>query len=538
MSLTRRSPFATLRSRIAGAYLALFTLLLLVGFATLYGIYAAWQIRQAEANLNYQYAEYSAEYLIGAEYTGPSRAIGESDVPAAIRASIARAFPDVHLLSFFSDGPTRYWIAGERDGEAFVFDLRAPEFRVEARRLSPADRIGHMAFQFSDENHEVGARDSINILLSSDGGEVLAATPVSREIVARVAETGLALRQGGRGKVTVGNGHWRVGKWRTFDGRVFVFAHLYDARSMRLIAVTGFTCLALTLGLGSALGWLLSGIFMRGINALLAGSEKVRAGDYSVRVPPVNSGREMDALVEAFNAMVAETENVVADLRTISDNIAHDLRTPITRLRGKAELAFASGDGVELAEDVAEECASMLAMINAMLEIARTEAGSRMARHDPIDVRKIAAEAVELFSTLAEDRGVALSQALPERAVPVAAQRDHLQRLFANLIDNALKFTPRGGRVAVAVTSDGQRTTLIVSDTGCGIEDADLPHVFDRFYRSDRSRNIPGNGLGLSLVKAIAVLYGGSVSIQSEPGGGTVVAVTLPIARGEPRADT
>ncbi len=521
-------PFATLRSRIAGAYLALFTLLLLVGFATLYGIYAAWQIRQAEANLNYQYAEYSAEYLTGTEYTGPERVIAENDVPPAIRESIVRACPGVRLISLFSDGPARYWIAGERDGEAIVFDLVAPEYRAEPVRFSPADRVGHMVFQFSDENHEVGERDSINILLSPDGGEILAATPVSREVAIRIAEVGLALGPGKRGTVTVGNGHWRVGKWSTFDGRVFVFAHLYDARSMRLIAVTGFACLALTLCLGSALGWLLSGIFMRGINALLAGSDKVRAGDYSVRVPPVNSGLEMDALVEAFNAMVAETETVVTDLRTISDNIAHDLRTPITRLRGRAELAFSSGDSAGLAEDVAEECSSMLAMINAMLEIARTEAGSRMARHDPIDVGKTAAEAVDLFSTVAEDRGIALSFAVPDREVLIAAQRDHLQRLFANLIDNALKFTPRGGRVAVAVTTDGRKATLLVSDTGCGIAKDDLPHVFDRFYRSDRSRNIPGNGLGLSLVKAIATLYGGNVSIRSEPGG-TIVSVVLPV---------
>lgn len=529
MSSTRWLPFATLRSRIAGAYLALFTLLLLVGFATLYGIYAARQLRQAEANLAYQYAEYSAEYLTGAEYTGPERAVEWDDVPSAIRTDIARAYPGVRPVSSFSDGPSRYWIACERDGEAYVFDLAAPDFRVAAIRLSPPDRVGHMVFQFSDEKHEVGERDSINILLSSDGGEILASTPVSRETVERVAAAGLALAPGGRGTAKVGRGHWRVGRWNTFDGRIFVFAHLYDARSMRLIVVTGIVCLALTLFLGSALGWILSGIFMRGINALLAGADKVRKGDYSIRVPRVGSGLEIDALVEGFNAMVAETENVVTDLRTISDNIAHDLRTPITRLRGRAELAFSSGDSAGLAEDVAEECSSMLEMINAMLEIARTEAGSRTARREPLDAGKVAAEAVELFSTLAEDSGISLSLTLPEREVLVAVQRDHLQRLFANLLDNAMKFTPRGGRVAVSVASDGEGATLIVSDSGCGIGQEDLPHVFDRFYRSDRSRNVSGNGLGLALVKAIATLYNGRVEIQSAPGVGTTVSVFLPV---------
>lgn len=140
MSSTRSRPFATLRSRIAGAYLALFGLLLLVGFATLYGIYAARQIRQAEANLDFQFAEFSAEYLTGAEYTGPERAIGWDDVPPAIRAAIVRAHPDVRPVCCFSDGPSRYWIAGERDGEAFVFDLAAPDYRVEAVRLSQIGR--------------------------------------------------------------------------------------------------------------------------------------------------------------------------------------------------------------------------------------------------------------------------------------------------------------------------------------------------------------------------------------------------------------
>lgn len=531
MSSTRSRPFATLRSRIAGAYLALFALLLLVGFATLYGIYAARQIRQAEANLDFQFAEFSAEYLTGAEYTGPERAIGWDDVPPAIRAAIVRAHPDVRPVCCFSDGPSRYWIAGERAGEAFVFDLAAPDYRVEAVRLSPPDRVGHMAFQFSDEKHEVGERDSINLLLSPDGREILASTPVSRETAERLAAAGLALAPGARGTATVGRGHWRVGRESAFDGRIFVFAHLYDARSMRLILVTGVVCLALTLCLGSALGWLLSGVFVRGINALLAGADKVRAGDYTVRVPRVGSGREIDALVEGFNAMVAETETVVTDLRTISDNIAHDLRTPITRLRGRAELAFSSGDSAGLAEDVAEECASMLSMINAMLEIARTEAGSRTARREPIDAGQVAAESVELFSTLAEDRGLSLSLARPDREIPVAVQRDHLQRLFANLLDNALKFTPRGGRVAVSVASDGRTATLIVSDSGPGIEEKDLPHVFDRFYRSDRSRNVPGNGLGLALVKAIATLYNGRVGIRSAPGAGTAVSVTLPASR-------
>ncbi len=528
MFLNKDSFAATLRFRIAAAYLILFMVLLLAGFAALYGYYAVSQVRQADANLSYQFAEYSAEYLTGEEYAGPSRPIRETDVPESIRTRILKANPGIRLVSFFSDGPMRYWIAGERNGEAFVFDLHAPSFAESARRLKPADRVGHMSFQFSDENHEVGARDSINILISQDGGKTLAATPVGAEIISTVVEAGLALRPGARGSVNVGESHWRIGKRNTFDGNVFVFAHTYDVKSMRAIALTGILCLVLTLVFGGGLSWILGGLFMRNLTTLIAASHKVRAGDYSVRLPKLNGGREIDALADSFNAMVEDTGNVVSDLRTISDNIAHDLKTPLTRLRGKAEMAFSSGDSAGLAEDVAEECASMLAMINAMLEIARVESGDRMARSEQVDIGAVASKVVELFSTLAEDRKIQLTLTVPGKQTVVSAQRVHVQRLFANLIDNALKFSPEGGRVAVAVATDGKEATIMVTDSGCGIDDKDLSHVFDRFYRSDRSRNIQGNGLGLSLVKAIATLYGGRVDIRSKLGEGTAVAVHLP----------
>ncbi len=537
MSLNRIAAVGTLRFRIAAAHLLLFAVLLSICFASLYGYYAATQIRNADANLKYQQAEYAAEYLIGEEYAGPSHAIRERDVPAAIRNRIRAAHPGIRLHCFFHDAPSsRYWIAGEGGRDVFVFDLRAPEFDQQPRRITPADRVAHMAYEFSDESHEVGVRDSINILLSPDGRTVLAASPVSTDLLSQVIAAGLALQSGSHANVNVGTGYWRVGKWPTFDGNLFVFAHQYDGLSMRAIALTGILCLGFTLLSGGALSWMLGALVMRQLNKVIAAAEKVRSVDYSVRLPKLNGGQEVDALADSFNAMVGETEAVVDELRTISDNIAHDLKTPLTRLRGRAEMAFSSGDSAGLAEDVAEECASMLAMINAMLEIARVESGHRDARVEPVCLETVAAEVVDLFSTLAEDRHIQMSLALPERSAVVCAQRVHVQRLFANLIDNALKFTPPQGRVAVAVATDGAACSLRVTDSGCGIAAQELPHVFDRFYRSDRSRNIPGNGLGLALVKAIATLYGGTVSIHSEPGAGTAIAVALPCAAGNDEA--
>jgi len=167
-------------------------------------------------------------------------------------------------------------------------------------------------------------------------------------------------------------------------------------------------------------------------------------------------------------------------------------------------------------------------MINTMLEISQT--GFRIDRtpRENLELKEIVRKSVELYETIAEDQEVALTVDLPESQVPYSAHKGKLQQVVGNLLDNALKFTPKGGRVALTLEETDAAVVLRVCDTGCGIAPGDVPHLFQRFYRADTSRNLPGNGLGLALVHAIVTSYGGTIGCQSELGHGATFTVCIP----------
>ena len=231
--------------------------------------------------------------------------------------------------------------------------------------------------------------------------------------------------------------------------------------------------------------------------------------------------------------MAKENEKTLSDLRTLTDDIAHDLRTPLTRLRVAAETAIMGRDAARpLAEDVFEESSAMLEMINTMLAISQTEGRMRSTPSERIEMVGFVASVLELYSVLAEEVPVTLSSSLPADPVYVSAHKGRLQQMLGNLLDNALKFTPKGGKIEVRLC--GNPLSLSVANTGPGIPAKDLPHIFERFWRGDESRSLPGNGLGLALVKAIVATYGGSVTCESTPGKWTVFTVTgLPQANSE-----
>ena len=175
----------------------------------------------------------------------------------------------------------------------------------------------------------------------------------------------------------------------------------------------------------------------------------------------------------------------------------------------------------------------MLSLINSLLEITRTEAGLAGLNTDQVELGEELRRAHELFQPLAEDLGIEFALELPEKPLYVAADRVKLQRVFSNLIDNALKFSDPGGRVAIGLAAGEKTAVVTVSDTGCGISESDLPHIFDRLYRCDASRSRPGSGLGLTLAAAIVRAHGGTIEAASTPGKGSVFTVTLPDAKPE-----
>ena len=283
----------------------------------------------------------------------------------------------------------------------------------------------------------------------------------------------------------------------------------------------------MTFFVGALTGAILARKFTAPLRNLVVAAERIANGDYSARVQSSAGGWEIATVEDAFNRMGEKNEEAMADLRSLTDDIAHDLRTPLTRLMASAEAAALGNVDLQrpLPETVTDEVSAMLEMINTMLEISQTENRIDRTPRENVDLVSFVTRVVDLYSALAEESGISLESNLPQQPVMFSGHAGKLQRLLGNLLDNAMKFTPKGGRVVVSLLSDP--VVLTVANTGPGIAAENIPHVFKRFWRAEKSRSLPGNGLGLALVKAIATSYGGTASCLSEPDGWTTFRITL-----------
>ena len=246
----------------------------------------------------------------------------------------------------------------------------------------------------------------------------------------------------------------------------------------------------------------------------------LRTGRTDVRVPAQDTGDALDELSALVNAMLDRIDAVLAGMRGALDNVAHDLRTPMTRLRGIAETALTANDPAMLRDalaDCLEESDRVVAMLNTLMDISEAETGTMTLRREPADLNDLIRQSVELYEDLAEERQVEIRTSTESELV-VDVDRSRMRQVLANLLDNALKYTPAGGHVTITATRNGPDAVLTVSDTGVGIPPAELPRIWDRLYRGDKSRSTRGLGLGLSLVRAIVAAHGGRVDVRSTPG--------------------
>jgi signal transduction histidine kinase len=257
----------------------------------------------------------------------------------------------------------------------------------------------------------------------------------------------------------------------------------------------------------------------------------IRTGRTDTRVAArVQGGDAVDELSTLFNAMLDRINGLIAAMGQSLDNVAHDLRTPLARLRGIAERALESGDPAaarDALESCLEESERILSMLNTLMDISEAETGVVQLKREPVGLRALLSEAVELYDDVADEKGVSVTLE-PGEDVTIAAAPDRMRQVFANLLDNAIKYTPRGGQVRVIANRHHDTAVISVADTGVGIAPEHLPRIWDRLYRADPSRSERGLGLGLSLVKAYVEAHGGAVAASSEPGRGTTVTVRLP----------
>lgn len=285
-----------------------------------------------------------------------------------------------------------------------------------------------------------------------------------------------------------------------------IFLKLFSILVTSLIAVS------------TLIGWLLAKRATSDMQAVTDTAEEISNGVYNRRVQVMGRLKEIERLGTTFNRMLDRIQALLKSMKEINDNIAHDLRSPLARIRGIAEMNLLKENSIEgykeMAAGTIEECDVLIEMINTMLDITEAEAGVNGAQHKTIELVDLIQEACELFRPIAHGKNIELKTTLPG-SLSFSSDRKKLQRIVTNLLENAIKYSAENKTVSVSAWARNGEIVIEVEDSGIGISEKDLPHIFERFYRCDRSRRSGGVGLGLSLVKAFTESICGSVQVKS-----------------------
>lgn len=331
--------------------------------------------------------------------------------------------------------------------------------------------------------------------------------------------------------------HFACKKFPLSDGKyLLIGTNIKPFQQWNTIAtIVGCLILLLIAAAGALSAWFLTRRFIRGITRTTFAMHKIQSGNYSYRVRTLHSeDKEIRELVQTFNAMNERTENLLQELKMVTDNVAHDMRTPLTRISGVIELLLSDRNLPDKVRSdcvsIAEEVSRLKNVVTTIMDISRTNSRPGEIVKQKLDLVAMLRDFCEFFEPVFEDKGLKLYLSLPEQKIYIEADKNLLQRLLSNLMENALKFTTRGF-VSVSLERKENQLLLQIADSGCGIAEHDLQFIFRRFYRSDASRHLQGNGLGLALVEAIVKAHQWKIDVTSRLDEGTVFLLTIDLEK-------
>lgn len=295
--------------------------------------------------------------------------------------------------------------------------------------------------------------------------------------------------------------------------------------------------MAVTVGLALLGGLFMSRNALRRVEAVRETSERIVRGDLSRRIPVSDTDDELDRLAKTVNEMLDEIERLMTGMRTVTDSMAHDLRSPLTRLKGRLELALLTGSReperyAHALEQAIEETDGMLRTFNALTAIAQAESGASRMAMTRLDLSEVVNDTLDLYRPVAETAGLSLSESI-QSGVMISAHRQFLSQALGNVMDNAIKHTREGGNIAVDLRQEPQHAIVSIEDSGSGIPPEERDRVLQRFVRLDDSRTTPGTGLGLSLVAGVAKLHRADLVLTDSRWQGLRVVLSFPLATEE-----